>query len=663
MHQRSNRSHRRWITALAMISLGWWMRAAMPASAQTINFVASTDASVVANTGLSEVVGDLFLVAGSACGNSDDKACLSSEATIQVRLPNVIIDNSTATGLRVCESFGTPCNEPGTLLTGSITVTADTILIRIREGIDLAASDRITIAGIRARIASSVLRTPGTEATAVVTATPASAATISTDPLILARSARPLLLQVTSVPEIPCSVQDAIPTLLVTEGYRTAFVDYGDAAGRSYPGQPLLPRNPLGGNANTRVRLAVSGVVAAVKIQWPLTIPAQNSTAALDLLSQSADGTTATYIYETPNQLQGDQLSEIFAVRLYPVNFNFSGSEALTGIVTAQGQLLPPPSPEDIRPRFDHPLEPDPGLPYFLLKRCTVPQTATGTAQVRAMVGNFPWSGTLNYRLEGPALFSGTQASESITGVPIGTYAAIHLSGGPAGATFSNITPSNAQALSPGGTIDYTFNFTGPTIANLQLMSNPLPVCVSSSTPVGSFHLSNATGDVQIIPAGTALAFTFSNIIDTLPTATGLGSAVVSSSAVTVQYQLPGGLRLPPGGVVTFSGTRLNLNGVANGQNITVLLTSIPPAALQLATNQAVVATASAAACLPVVNLSVSPASIQLGQSATLQWTSQNATELDLQPGVGSVPLQGSLTVSPTSTTTYTMTARGPQGT
>ncbi|MGH9342960.1 MAG: peptidoglycan-associated lipoprotein Pal [Terriglobia bacterium] len=65
----------------------------------------------------------------------------------------------------------------------------------------------------------------------------------------------------------------------------------------------------------------------------------------------------------------------------------------------------------------------------------------------------------------------------------------------------------------------------------------------------------------------------------------------------------------------------------------------------------------------PTVTLSAEPSTIEKGQSATLSWTSTNATTLDLQPGIGSVQAQGSSTVTPDESTTYTITATGPGGT
>jgi hypothetical protein len=64
----------------------------------------------------------------------------------------------------------------------------------------------------------------------------------------------------------------------------------------------------------------------------------------------------------------------------------------------------------------------------------------------------------------------------------------------------------------------------------------------------------------------------------------------------------------------------------------------------------------------PSVALSVSPASAQAGQQVTLTWSSTNATSITLEPSVGSVAAQGSKTVRPSQSTTYTVTATGPGG-
>src|SRR6202789_1390209 len=64
----------------------------------------------------------------------------------------------------------------------------------------------------------------------------------------------------------------------------------------------------------------------------------------------------------------------------------------------------------------------------------------------------------------------------------------------------------------------------------------------------------------------------------------------------------------------------------------------------------------------PTVSLNASPTSVKSGDTVTLSWTSTDATDADIEPGVGKVALQGSTPVNPPDSTTYTITATGPGG-
>jgi peptidoglycan-associated lipoprotein len=64
----------------------------------------------------------------------------------------------------------------------------------------------------------------------------------------------------------------------------------------------------------------------------------------------------------------------------------------------------------------------------------------------------------------------------------------------------------------------------------------------------------------------------------------------------------------------------------------------------------------------PTVTLQASPSSINKGESAALSWNSTDATELSIAPEVGAVTAQGTTKVTPSDSTTYTITASGPGG-
>jgi phospholipase C len=82
-------------------------------------------------------------------------------------------------------------------------------------------------------------------------------------------------------------------------------------------------------------------------------------------------------------------------------------------------------------------------------------------------------------------------------------------------------------------------------------------------------------------------------------------------------------------------------------------------------TAQAIVTVSQQQQTKPTATLTASPTSITNGQTATLSWTTTNATSASIDNGIGAVnPVSGgSITVQPSKTTTYTLTATGPGGT
>jgi peptidoglycan-associated lipoprotein len=63
----------------------------------------------------------------------------------------------------------------------------------------------------------------------------------------------------------------------------------------------------------------------------------------------------------------------------------------------------------------------------------------------------------------------------------------------------------------------------------------------------------------------------------------------------------------------------------------------------------------------PTASISVSPDTIQKGQSATLSWQTSNASDVSID-GIGAVQSSGSQQVSPGDSTTYHLTAKGAGG-
>ncbi len=63
----------------------------------------------------------------------------------------------------------------------------------------------------------------------------------------------------------------------------------------------------------------------------------------------------------------------------------------------------------------------------------------------------------------------------------------------------------------------------------------------------------------------------------------------------------------------------------------------------------------------PTASLTADPASIQRGQSTTLTWHTTDATDVRIDPG-GVVQPNGSMKFTPSESTTYHLTAKGPGG-
>lgn len=64
----------------------------------------------------------------------------------------------------------------------------------------------------------------------------------------------------------------------------------------------------------------------------------------------------------------------------------------------------------------------------------------------------------------------------------------------------------------------------------------------------------------------------------------------------------------------------------------------------------------------PTCTITADPATLAMGKSATLTWSSNNASSIELDPGLGEQQAFGSLTVSPQESTTYTLKVTGPSG-
>jgi hypothetical protein len=149
---------------------------------------------------------------------------------------------------------------------------------------------------------------------------------------------------------------------------------------------------------------------------------------------------------------------------------------------------------------------------------------------------------------------------------------------------------------------------------------------------------------------------------ETTPTAPPTGTLKIQSQPGEAQVYVndepkgmtsPGGeLRLPGLAPGTYC-LRVTLGGYKTWENSVTVTASETMAAFVTLEKQNLV---------PTVTLDADRSSMETGQSVYLRWTSVNATDVDIEPGLGKVALAGATSVSPRESTTYTLTAIGPGG-
>jgi hypothetical protein len=100
----------------------------------------------------------------------------------------------------------------------------------------------------------------------------------------------------------------------------------------------------------------------------------------------------------------------------------------------------------------------------------------TGTVAVNATYNGQAWSGAVNYNLSGAASIGGNNVPASFPNQTAGTYTLSYVSGGPAGAALSTVTPSTIQTLNAGQSITYTLNFTTSVSSGTWSAVAPAPV-------------------------------------------------------------------------------------------------------------------------------------------------------------------------------------------
>uniref|UniRef100_Q01Z63 OmpA/MotB domain protein n=1 Tax=Solibacter usitatus (strain Ellin6076) TaxID=234267 RepID=Q01Z63_SOLUE len=155
--------------------------------------------------------------------------------------------------------------------------------------------------------------------------------------------------------------------------------------------------------------------------------------------------------------------------------------------------------------------------------------------------------------------------------------------------------------------------------------------------------VANAGPDQVGVPGGTV-------------TLDGSASYDPDNDPITYQWTQIGGNSVT---LATPTAAKTTFTAVA-GQTYIFKLTVTDTGGLSSSATTRVTATTPATAT--IVRFDATPNQISAGQSSTLTWIVQGATSVSINNGIGNVAASGSTTVSPTATTTYTLTAVGPNG-
>ena len=207
--------------------------------------------------------------------------------------------------------------------------------------------------------------------------------------------------------------------------------------------------------------------------------------------------------------------------------------------------------------------------------------------------------------------------------------------------TISGVSPAALPAsgqvtVSPTSTTTYTLTAVNPAGVSVN-QSLVVTVAAEQSMPplpqITSFGQASGNSNAPGVPV--TLSWTTTDAVS------------VSISGVTPNA-LPanGSVTVAPAATTTYTLTATNGAGGTATEAVTLDVVPAPTSAT------------------PTVSLFFSPNPINSGESTQLTWYTQYATAVSISPGIGAVAASSpSITVSPKTTTTYTITATGPWGT
>ncbi len=187
----------------------------------------------------------------------------------------------------------------------------------------------------------------------------------------------------------------------------------------------------------------------------------------------------------------------------------------------------------------------------------------------------------------------------------------------------------------------------------------------------GSLISSALAGNTVSIVSDTAVYLSGSGITLILAAGSSLDSYSVGSTTLTVNLDASSNVAIKSNNLYTLTNSQSQSTQCSGTAYSYVTLTTSSPVAVSLTPSTTIACTSSsgggggggggAVVSLPTISsFSASPASVLAGQSSSLSWSLTGASRISITPVVGSGtlnPLSGTATVTPATTTSYTLTA------
>jgi hypothetical protein len=291
---------------------------------------------------------------------------------------------------------------------------------------------------------------------------------------------------------------------------------------------------------------------------------------------------------------------------------------------------------------------------------------ATGNIYVAGSVGSPPSSAATSGAFQ--SAYGGGVSDAFVAKIVVHTPTTTTLSAAPSSATAGTAIALTATVAEVGGssvpTGTVTFKDGTTSLGSLTLNATGIAVYTTSSLPVGANSITAAYGGDSANGSSTS-------------TATSVTVTAAAPPAVTIRVA-PASITLGQSATLTWSSTNATsctASGAWAGSEGTGGTKSVTPTAAGKLSyvltctgaggSGNATASLTVAAALPTVTISVSPASITVGQSATLTWSSTNATSCTASNAwTGSEAVSGTMSVTPSAsgTASYALACTGAGG-